>query len=68
MTGARTITVYLKRKAKKSGGDRYESEQGFVIYIPQYLSRPNGTENAPLGAIKVTFEVVMPSVTTSDDS
>lgn len=56
MTGARVITVYLKRKARKSGGDRYEAKDGFVIYIPQYLSRPNGQE--PLTAIKVTFEVV----------
>ena len=47
------IIVELKRPAKKSGGDRYESTDGFVIYIPQKISRPGGVA---LGAIKVTFE------------
>ena len=46
--------VDLKRPAKKSGGDRYESpNQEFVIYIPQYISRPEGK---PLASIKITFE------------
>jgi hypothetical protein len=47
------ITVNLKKPARKSGGDRYESDSGFVIYIPQDISRPAGT---PLQTIKVTFE------------
>ena len=47
-------TVELKRIAKKNGGDRYESpNKEFVIYIPQYISRPEGT---PLDRIKITFE------------
>lgn len=34
----------LKRAAKKSGGDRYESQlavehEPFVIYFPQFISR-----------------------------
>jgi len=42
--------VDLKRPARKSGGDRYESPNGeFVIYIPQYISRPEGV---PLDPIK----------------
>ena len=44
--------VELKRIAKKSGGDRYEAGE-FVIYIPQYISRPEGV---PLDRIKITFE------------
>ena len=47
-------TVELKRPARKEGGDRYESANGeFIIYIPQYISRP---EDAPLQTIKITFE------------
>lgn len=47
-------TVELKREARKAGGDRYESPDGsFVIYIPQYISRP---EAKPLDRIKITFE------------
>ena len=46
--------VDLKRPAKKSGGDRYESGNGdFVIYIPQRISRPGGVA---LGTVKITFE------------
>jgi len=48
-------TVELKRPARKSGGDRYESPSGdFVIYIPQRISRPDGKEL--LQRIKITFE------------
>lgn len=47
-------TVELKRAAKNSEGDRYESpNQEFVIYIPQYISRPDG--KTPLDRIKITF-------------
>ena len=47
-------TVDLKRAARKAGGDRYESAGGeFIIYIPQYISRPDGEA---LGTIKITFE------------
>ncbi len=47
--------VYLKRAARKSGGDRYESKDGFVIYIPQDISRPRGKAEK---MIEVSFEVV----------
>ena len=50
----RSITVTLKRPAKKLGGDRYYDEDTeFTIYIPQYISRREGV---PLKRIKVTFE------------
>jgi len=39
---ASTIQVNLIREAKKNGGDRYESSDGFVIYIPQNISREDG--------------------------
>ena len=55
MTGKREIIVELKRAARKSGGDRYESADGFVIYIPQDISRPSAA--GPLDSIKITFEV-----------
>lgn len=48
------MTVELKRPARKSGGDRYESKGGFVIYIPQDISRPE--KDTPLQTIKITFE------------
>ena len=40
----RTITFTLTRPAKKSGGDRYESDvpdqdKPFVVYVPQTISR-----------------------------
>ncbi len=39
-----TIEFGLTTEAKKSGGDKYtaESDDTFVIYIPQRISRPNG--------------------------
>lgn len=53
-------TVELKRAARRDGGDRYESPDDahfipskFVIYIPQYISRPEGR---PLDRVKITFE------------
>lgn len=55
MPGQRSVVVNLVRAAKKAGGDRYESKDGFVIYIPQDISRPTG--GIPLDSIKVTFEV-----------
>ena len=48
-------TLTLKRQAVKAGGDRYESDSGLVIYIPQRISRPYGS---PLEKITVTFETV----------
>ena len=47
------VIVELKRPARKAGGDRYESKDGFVIYIPQDISRPSGL---PLPLITVTFK------------
>ena len=47
------ITVMLKSPAKKKGGDRYESNSGYVIYIPQEISR---TAGLPATQIQVTFE------------
>lgn len=64
MTGQRSITVELKKKARGFGGDRYESSpsaeipKGFITYIPQYISRPNGFDQPPVRKIKVIFEVV----------
>ena len=49
-----TITVKLIKPAKKSGGDKYESDQGFVIYIPQYISRPDRLN--PSKSFTVTFK------------
>lgn len=48
-----SVEVQLIREARKSGGDRYESGKGFIIYIPQEISRPKGI---PLPEITVTFE------------
>lgn len=47
------IIFMLKREAKKSGGDRYEDETGFVIYIPQYISRDE--KGQARKRIEVTF-------------
>lgn len=47
------MVVYLKRPAKKAGGDRYEAEDEYVIYIPQEISRPN---NTPVPEIEITFD------------
>lgn len=64
MTGQRFIVVELTRRARKYGGDKYESPpsvkqpKAFVIYIPWYISRPNGFDQPPVDKIKVTFEVV----------
>jgi len=53
------IKLRLDRLAKKSGADRYEAI-GFLdhgrpyrIYIPQEISRPNGT---PLTGLVMTIE------------
>ena len=42
------IEFKLERPARKSGGDRYEAnvpgeEKPMVLYIPQVISRPEGT-------------------------
>ncbi len=43
------LTLKLERPAKKSGGDRYYSEdlytngKPFVLYLPQEVSRPEGS-------------------------
>lgn len=47
------VEVTLAKPAKKSGGDRYESTDGFVIYIPQGISRPAGV---PLRKLEITFK------------
>ncbi len=57
MPNSRVVIVKLTKAARKSGGDKYESQSGIVIYIPQFISRPNGTNLPPLQFIKVTFEV-----------
>jgi hypothetical protein len=57
MEGKRSFTVKLIKAARKLGGDKYESEAGWIVYVPQYISRPNGVEKEPLDKIKVTFEV-----------
>lgn len=50
-----TKEVKLVRIAKKAGGDRYESSGGgFIVYIPQAISRPDAVK--PFPRIKVTFE------------
>ena len=48
-----TEVVGLEKAAKNVGSDKYKSrDKGFVLYIPQYISRPSGI---PLEAITVTF-------------
>jgi hypothetical protein len=50
------ITFKLERPARKSGGDRYESQgviADYQIYVPQQISRPNGK---PVNLITLTFE------------
>ena len=48
------LEVFLRRPARKSGGDRYETaDSSFITYIPQDISRPNGQ---PLETITLTFE------------
>ena len=57
----KSLVFSLKRPARKSGGDRYEtydpdnsSSKPFVIYIPQNISRVNGKV---ANQIEVTFRV-----------
>jgi len=47
--------VKLERQARKSGGDRYEAEDGFMIYIPQAISRPDD-KTSSIPEILITFE------------
>jgi len=52
------LTFKLTRPAKKSGGDRYETliegeKKPMVLYIPQRISRPEGT---PSQSLIVTIE------------
>lgn len=49
------VIVKLVKAARKSGGDRYESEDGFVIYIPQEISRSNGK---PAPTVEVVFNII----------
>jgi len=49
----KTVQVKLVKPARKKGGDRYESEDGFVIYVPQNISRENGS---PFLMLAITFE------------
>ena len=46
----------LAKEAKKSGADRYASEEieNLNIYVPQSISRPNGK---PLESITINIEV-----------
>ncbi len=38
------LTFTLETKAKKNGGDKYkcDTDETFIVYIPQNISRPNG--------------------------
>ena len=48
--------VNLIQPARKSGGDKYEGNDGrFVLYVPQYISRPAG-QPQPVEKLKITFE------------
>lgn len=52
------IQMTLTRPAAKQGGDRYEADlngeaKPWVVYVPQSLSRVNGT---PKDSITVTLE------------
>ena len=54
-TAATVIVASLAKKAKKGGGDRYDSDDGaFTPYVPQSVSRPNGGE--PVKTMKFTIE------------
>jgi hypothetical protein len=54
----KTVIVFkLERPARKSGGDRYESQgviADYQIYVPQQISRPAGGK--PVNLITLTFE------------
>ena len=52
-TKMKSITFKLIQEAKKSGGDKYEGEGEFMIYIPQNISRPDGKV---VKKFKITFE------------
>jgi hypothetical protein len=54
MSLIKSVDVTLTRKAKKGGGDRYEGA-GMVIYIPQDISRANGSA---INTIRIKFEEV----------
>lgn len=47
--------LVLDQKAKKGGGDKYKSpdDEKFVIYLPQYITRPEGE---PLSEIVLTIK------------
>ena len=49
------MILNLTRPAQKQGGDRYESADGFSIYIPQTMSRATGRIAEQ---IKLTIETV----------
>lgn len=48
----------LVQKAKRSGGDKYKSDtnESFVIYVPQTISRKNGNE--PAEKLEVNINVI----------
>lgn len=49
-----TEVLVLEKAAKNVGSDKYKSPgSGFVLYIPQHISRPKGT---PLKGIVATFK------------
>jgi hypothetical protein len=50
-----TEVIELVQKARRAGGDKYQSRDGLVvIYVPQYISRSLDAE--PPKKLKVTFE------------
>ena len=51
-----TEELHLIQKAKRFGGDKYESKSGMIIYVPQHISREDMGRGEPRQLIKVTFE------------
>ena len=47
----------LVQAARKKGGDKYETAEGWSIYVEQSVSRPSG-RSEPLDKLKITFEAV----------
>lgn len=48
-----TVKATLTRKAKSAGGDRYEADD-LNVYIPQHISRQDGSEPVPY--MEITFK------------
>lgn len=54
-----TKEVKLTAIGRKAEDDRYESDGGgFIVYIPQNISRSKPGQDRPRARIKVTFESV----------